>query len=109
MIDAGAMVDAALALRDSRGETRHVGPQLVERFQPVNPVQSNGLMATGSYEIEFLVGGSDNEIRHLEHVEVVGNIKLFKRGCLEAYITSPFGTESKVMRVGFTTCPTWAS
>ena len=49
------------------------------------------LLKDAVYEISFTA--TDERIKYLEHVEVVGSIEMWKRGCLEARIISPSGKE----------------
>ena len=45
--------------------------------------------------------GTKDEVNFIEQVEVIVTIKAAKRGELEVYLTSPMGTRSHLLPVGF--------
>jgi len=92
MIDSNEMVKAAKAL-----SAPSVGLQIIQKVSSDAELDRSVLLKNAVYEISFTA--TDDDIRYLEHVEVVGSIGLWKRGCLEAFITSPSGTVSKVMEI----------
>jgi len=91
LIDSNKMIEAAIQLKNN------VGPQLVQKVPTDAALDRSVLLKDAVYEISFTA--TDERIKYLEHVEVVGSIEMWKRGCLEARIISPSGTVSKVMQL----------
>ena len=83
LIDSNKMIEAAIQLKNN------VGPQLVQKVPTDAALDRSVLLKDAVYEISFTA--TDERIKYLEHVEAVGSIGMWKRGCLEARIISPSG------------------